>query len=346
MEEFYDLTVGELLVNEAFRDLVLHPTPRQESEFRQWMEQHPAERGKFLIAADTIRAVGVAHIPLSEAEQSLAVGQIFERTTRKQRRPVVRTLYRWGLAAAAVVAVIIGFYLRPADNDRRITAQLPAQGSQGWKKNSGQHAALVQLGDGSSIFLQPGSAVRIPDRFAADSRQVELQGEAFFEVAPDRSRPFFVYANETVTKVLGTSFSVSTNGENGHTVVGVRTGKVEVSVPEGGEKGKSAEIVPGQQASLGQDGIALSLLGQDDPMSRFLSSTGNGDAIDVAGYLAAARLAFGVNITFDAAQLKSCKVRANFEGMHLVEQIEAICKAINATYKVSDGQILIVSPGC
>lgn len=347
MKHFYRLTAEELVLNDDFRAWVLDPTPEQALEFRQWTERHPAESRTLLAAADAIRAVRVLNTPISETDQAQAVDQLFELTTRRQSQPVTRKLYYWIAAAAAVVAVIIGLYLRP---EIRRSASMDESSQQhtsrGWIRNSKPHSQLLRLADGSSIFLKPGSSIRVPDRFAADSRKIELQGEAFFEVEPDQSRPFFVYAGQTVTKVLGTSFGVSAPVGSGRAVVGVRTGKVSVSLPDGGQSGRSAEITPGQQATLSGEGIALSLLGSDDAISQFLRASANGENIEVVHYLATARRAFDLQIDFDARRLKSCKVRANFEGMHLMEQIDAMCKAINATYTVTDGKIIIASPGC
>lgn len=72
---------------------------------------------------------------------------------------------------------------------------------------NGEHAR-VRLIDGSEVALAPGSRLKVPPEFAVAARAVELSGEAYFDVAPDRSRPFTVRAGDGVAEVLGTEFNV------------------------------------------------------------------------------------------------------------------------------------------
>ncbi|KAA0992629.1 FecR family protein [Dyadobacter aurulentus] len=349
MEYFSQYTVEELALNEAFRELVLHPTESQEQEFRQWIEQYPVEGQKLLAAADIVRAVRIEHTSLSPSEHSEAVQQIFGLTSRKEKIRRFMPLYYWAAGAAAILAVLIGFYMLPARNQPEVSTMPSEQNDrQGWEWNNTRHAKLIQLADGSSIFLKPGSAVRYPGKFGPDHRKVELQGEAFFEIAPDQSKPFFVYANATVTKVLGTSFSVRAFAKEDNTVVGVRSGEVAVSRLNGSSLAEAIQVVPGQQATVNKkgEGISKSLLRSDDEISYFLRSAANGKNIEVVHYLSIARKAFDIDISFDAKKLKSCKIRANFEGIHLLEQIDAMCKAINASYSIKNGGIVIKSGGC
>ena len=350
MEYFSQYTVEELALNEAFRELVLHPTTDQEQEFRQWIELYPVEGQKLLAAADIVRAVRIEYTPLSPSEHSEAVQQIFGLTTRNEKVRRFKPFYYWAAGAAAVLAVLIGFYILPSQKDAGTIGVLQSgqQAEQGWIRNDTDRSKLIQLADGSTIFLKPGSAVRYPDHFEADHRKVELQGEAFFEVAPDQSKPFFVHAGETITKVLGTSFSVRAFGDDTETVIGVRSGKVNVSRMDAGTPAETVQVVPGQQVSVSKNNgtISKAILASNDEISAFLRSAANGKNIEVVHYLNIARKAFDVNISFDPKKMKACKIRANFEGMHLIEQIDAMCKAINASYSVQNGGIVIKSRGC
>lgn len=68
----------------------------------------------------------------------------------------------------------------------------------------------LKLSDGTSVFLNSESELRYPINFGTTSREVELKGEAFFEVAEELQRPFVVKAEQIYVKVLGTSFNVNT----------------------------------------------------------------------------------------------------------------------------------------
>lgn len=67
----------------------------------------------------------------------------------------------------------------------------------------------VTLADGSHIWLNSGSRLSYPSEFSGKAREVYLSGEAFFDIAPDASKPFYVITKDIKIKVLGTRFNVS-----------------------------------------------------------------------------------------------------------------------------------------
>jgi ferric-dicitrate binding protein FerR (iron transport regulator) len=73
----------------------------------------------------------------------------------------------------------------------------------------------IQLGDGTKVWLNSGSKLKIPQRFVGNYRQVELTGEAYFDVKKDPSHPFIVKTSKLNIKVLGTTFDVKAYPEEG-----------------------------------------------------------------------------------------------------------------------------------
>jgi ferric-dicitrate binding protein FerR (iron transport regulator) len=67
----------------------------------------------------------------------------------------------------------------------------------------------VNLPDGTVVWLNSGSTIKFPDLFADNAREVTLNGEAFFEVAQDKKKPFYVNLGELSVKAVGTSFNVT-----------------------------------------------------------------------------------------------------------------------------------------
>jgi len=101
----------------------------------------------------------------------------------------------------------------------------------------------IILPDGSHVWLNAASSMRYPTAFNGSRREIELQGQAYFEVAPNARQPFFVKANNVEVQVLGTSFDVMAYSDekminttliNG--AVSVKIGKIE------------QQLKPGQQA--------------------------------------------------------------------------------------------------
>src|SRR5690606_1770231 len=87
----------------------------------------------------------------------------------------------------------------------------------------------ILLPDGTKVWLNTASTIRYPVVFTGSERNVSLSGEAYFEVAPDVSRPFKVEANGSVIKVLGTYFNVSAYADEPRTTTTLVEGAVNVS---------------------------------------------------------------------------------------------------------------------
>lgn len=103
----------------------------------------------------------------------------------------------------------------------------------------------VKLPDGSTIWLNGNSTLRYAEDIkTAKQREVELTGEAFFEVAKNKERPFIIEALETKTEVLGTSFNIQARKDGKAVWVSVVTGKVRFSK---GAKQEPLYLEPGTE---------------------------------------------------------------------------------------------------
>ena len=83
----------------------------------------------------------------------------------------------------------------------------------------------IKLSDGSLVLLNTGSVLTFPKELHRKRREVELTGEAYFDVARKENAPFYVYMERITVQVLGTSFNIKET-ENGNTVVSVLDGEV------------------------------------------------------------------------------------------------------------------------
>ncbi|MEG1544656.1 MAG: FecR domain-containing protein [Tannerellaceae bacterium] len=126
---------------------------------------------------------------------------------KKKHRKKSFTLYSKhiiGYAAAICLAVVSTWmsmnYVATGEGDEQTTYDE-------FYVPSGQRAQ-VKLHDGTIVWLNARSSLRYPSRFAKGTRRVELDGEAFFEVAHDEKAPFVVATEKMDIKVLGTKFNV------------------------------------------------------------------------------------------------------------------------------------------
>ena len=120
--------------------------------------------------------------------------------------------------------------------------------------NTGTGIRLVALPDHSRVQLESGSRISIPASFGSGAtRPVYLSGEAFFEVTTNAKKPFIVYANRLITKILGTSFRVRALPGGAPVQVDVKTGRVSVYADElfahkPGGVSQTMVLMPNQQA--------------------------------------------------------------------------------------------------
>ena len=104
--------------------------------------------------------------------------------------------------------------------------------------------AEVTLADGTEVMLNAGSRLTYPQVFKGKTREVQLQGEAYFKVYHDAQHPFIVHAGSISTKVLGTEFNVRAYAAN-DTHVTLLQGSVLVS-----SSSASKRIKPGEDAAF------------------------------------------------------------------------------------------------
>jgi transmembrane sensor len=115
--------------------------------------------------------------------------------------------------------------------------------------------ATFRLSDGTSVMLGVASTLRYPANFGEGSREVSVEGEAYFDVVHDARRPFVVHAGQLVAKDLGTQFTVRLYPEDAEARVVVREGRVAIGALQGT---RTTVVAPGQEGRLALDGaVAL-----------------------------------------------------------------------------------------
>lgn len=134
-----------------------------------------------------------------------------------------RRLYlKWGSVAAAVIAGIVCFAAWWA---------VPEQGGDSrsllTEENREKPTLVKTLEDGSVVYLAQESTLKYPEHFAEDKREVNLQGEAFFDVAKKPEQAFTIETARVRVEVLGTAFNVRSN-EGLPFSLSVKRGKVKV----------------------------------------------------------------------------------------------------------------------
>lgn len=261
-------------------------------------------------------------------------------------RPLWPAVWRYG--AAAVVLLVCGlsvfFYL----TTRKPAPELAANAVS--INNTKKQVLRHELPDGSQVWLNPDARIHYAaSAFSATSREVSVEGEAFFDVTKDPARPFFVRSNSLVVKVLGTSFNVKTSPDQSRYEVSVVTGKVSVSAPDNEGKEKTVLLQPRQQAVFE---TASGLLTSTE-FSRFREKVETWQPVsltfeDEKLSEIAIRLQkkYGIKVRLANPKLANCRLKAVFDHNRLSEILDITTQMVEATYEMRGDSIVIDGEGC
>lgn len=153
----------------------------------------------------------------------------------------------------------------------------------------GSKVVQVTLSDGTKVWLNTDSEIKYPVAFAAGSRQIEMVGEAYFEVAKDAARPFIVKSGKTVIQVTGTHFNVNAYPDEKSLNVSLLEGRVNVV-----KDNKSIPLAPGEQAQVSEEIKVDSKVDMDQVMA-WKNGTFNFNGEDI--YTAMRQLSRWYNVT-------------------------------------------------
>ncbi len=116
------------------------------------------------------------------------------------------------------------------------------------------------LPDGTTGWLNGGSALKFPSRFQKKFRNVELTGEAYFHVAPDKRNSFIVSTSHIDVKVHGTSFNVMAYADEPVTEVTLESGSVEVFKKMDEDRVSIVKLKPDQSLSYNQKNGSVNMV--------------------------------------------------------------------------------------
>jgi len=357
----------EFLADESFRQWVLGLSPEATAFWEHWLDQNPDRMSVVNQARELVRALRDYYRDDATDERlTHELDRLMHRVAERGETPVVslrsRFGWRWSVAASVLLLVSISawFYFRsaqtpPVDSYRQLTTATPVALLE--KINGGNTPVNLLLSDGSVVTLGKNSRLSYPKQFDGTSRTVYLSGEAFFDVVKNPAKPFLIYANTTVTKVLGTSFLVRAYGNEADVRVMVKTGRVSVYAQQDYEKAQQTGIrnvrgvilTPNQQMTYHLADKHLEKALVEEPAALMADRTNREQTFDntpVAQVLAATERTYGVKLLYDEEALSACAVNLTFTNENLLERLDVICQTIGASYEIVDGQIVITGQGC
>ncbi len=377
-------SIDDLLASELFRKWIIDKDEQAAIFWSQWIEQNPARlewvaAAKAIIEtltnnddrltdreinteADRIQQKLFSLNPESYGDEEPGYLETYNNGKEHGSKGILFLFNRRYVAGlVATLLLIAGVYWYNSNKTEPVSTtnayktfmQETKHKSFEYNNNSDGEQHIV-LSDGSEVVLEKNSRLTYATNFSSGKREVYLEGNAFFNITRNPERPFIVYTQTIVTKVLGTSFYVKAMSSDVTARVVVKTGKVSVfkrenftSSDAGSATLKGMVVTPNQQVvydipneQMNKSLIEKPVLATQAPLAFDFDDT---PATEVFKILQAA---YGVPVLIDEDVLASCTISASLGNEPFYEKLRIICKIINATYEVIDGTVVINTKGC
>lgn len=203
----------------------------------------------------------------------------------------------------------------------------------------------INLADGSRVILNAGSKLRYPKIFDGDTREVYLEGEGYFDVSKDATKPFIVHAGQLKTKVLGTSFNINAYKGQSKMEVTVVTGKVEV---EETKSGRIVDLLPDEKVQFTHVDNQFRKILKADVKKAIVWSTGRLAFEDapLADIVQQYYRRYGRKVEIEGNGLKNCRLSLVFDQESPEEVLDMIKTLTNAQMKEDNGILILYGSGC
>jgi ferric-dicitrate binding protein FerR (iron transport regulator) len=359
--QYYNYSVTDFVIDDFFIKHYLAPTEHSTQFWANWQSQNPQKCADWDAAQQLLEAVllglnDYARTYLSEESQNRLLVRIQATNAALVRETPVVPIWRnkWVVGAAASFLLLVSFwFIRIAKTPPSVyEQQIMALAQKAIEKtNNTEKSEIINLPDGSVVKLSSQSRLSYPSDFGQTTRTVFLSGEAEFDVTKDAQKPFYVYGNELITKVLGTRFTVQAFEKNKNITVTVQSGQVSVynqkiKIEEKKEQG--VLLLPNQQIVFERTTEQFKKMLVPNPVIVQTQEVISFEFNETPVVEAFERLknAYGVNLVFDAAALKDCQITASLNQESLFQKLNIISQIIEGSYEMVDGQILITAKGC
>ena len=343
-EDFYILLVYKQLNGDI--------TPEEREELAEWCAQSKdnasAARAVELAwnMSGTIRPeVPVIDKDLEYAKMMGKLQQLQAEKKDKDAAPIIDLSARkkksrqwWAVAAAILMIPILFFVVQNLTSGSEEIRIVEVQTTAGEKQE-------VLLPDNSKVLLNENSVLKYPNAFSSTNREIELAGEAFFEVEHDPNQSFIVHTQNIDVQVLGTEFNVKANPEATDTRVQVVSGRVAMKRTRG-----QAELIlsGGQAGNYNMNNQELNQL--DDLNENDLAwRTGvlSFDSVSMEEIILTLEDFYNCTISLENPALGNCTFSDTFDNLELPDVLEILGTVLSfESEKTGDQTYLLKGGSC
>ncbi len=211
------------------------------------------------------------------------------------------------------------------------------------KSGASQLSSLV-LPDGSTISLNANTKISYSKNFGKTAREIKLEGEAYFEVAHDKSKPFIVIARDSRIEVLGTQFNVKAYKNQSEIKLSVTEGTVKFSDRK--QQAKTAILKAGESATYIKANQEISLVSavikNDIAWKSRQLYFEHTPLHEVASVL---ENTYQVKIEVSES-VKNCSISVSFDNSDLASVLSVLKSTLALSVRVDNDKIFLSGQGC
>lgn len=340
---------GDMILNESFREFVEDTNPESVRIWTEWIALHPDKRREIENAVSVLKTLLNKRNVKVPVDKNESLNNLMKLINEENTEPVkgIRYLNSTWFKIAAIGLVILGlstaidlFHVRKVKKYDLVYNEIIVP--------LGEKAQIV-LSDGSHVWINSDSKLKYPVKFGETSRDVTLEGEAFFDVAKQRGKTFVVNTRDVKVNVLGTAFNVKCYPGDDKTQTVVVRGEVRVEDIQG--KLEATVLKPNEMATIHDRQLPdqpvsnrpvikvdkvdpVNLVSWKDQMLVFAGETFDDLSVKMERW-------FNVKIRIDNEKLKSERYTGKFGNETIYQVLEAIKITTPITYKVTNDTIII-----
>jgi transmembrane sensor len=249
MEKYHKFGIEDFIDDNEFRAWVVSPSKDSNARWNKFISGYPQKKELIEQAATIVRSL----LPVEDKISKDRLDVIWKRVLKS--RNSTRWLHSLAkvsrYAAVFVLAFLLGIgtYIIFEGSDTKYSENYTEI-----NVPYGERSQLT-LYDGTKVWLNSGTTLKFPLIFNSDKRKVFVKGEAFFDVAKDRKKPFVVNAGSLNIEVLGTRFNVCAYPDDSEAYATLEEGEIVASTSAGGK----VQLKPGEQAVFHSDSKKITL---------------------------------------------------------------------------------------
>jgi transmembrane sensor len=351
--DYHHYTAEDLIKDEYFQQWVYSPDDETDRFWEDVLKKNPHQQAAMDEARQFLLLMNFRH-ESDDARISRLRSRIYQGIDQpddsliKKIQPVKdKTSRYWSLPARVAASIVLllsalafGYY---KFNVMGIPATSAFEEMEVTPKGK---RSLISLRDGTKVWLNADSRLKYSDFTGHPTREVFLEGEAFFDVAEDKEKPFIVNTSDIAIKVLGTSFNVKSYPEEQKIETTLVEGKVSIESKD--DHPKQVSLLPNQKAVFEKESRKIVLENEVDvePYTSWKNGALSFDDQPFSEIILALERWYNVTIRIEDESSLACRFSAKINNKTLKEVMELFKSSDGIQYRIDGDEVFITGKLC